>query len=346
MKRILACILAGILCVMPASAVSAKDVQNITWGDGTEAADNSGDSTESAETGDTVDKSQIYLAVGADLTSSQLATVMSLMGLSGTDISGYNVVNVTNSEEHQYLDSYISSSVIGTKSLSSVLVKPAESGHGINVVTHNINYCTEGMYQNALITAGVEDADIIVAAPTSISGTAALIGALKAYAQMTDTSLDTQALDTSLDELVTTGELEEAAAAANGASSEEVEALLSFIKQEIAKRDLSSKEAIEEAVRAAIADYNSGKSTKIELSDDEISKIVSLMEKINDLGLDYDTLIDQAASIYQELGDNITGDDLANALEKNKSAIAGSVVKSFFKGVGDKIVSFFKNLFG
>ena len=42
-----------------------------------------------------------------------------------------------------------------------MLVKPAESGHGINVSTYNINYCTTGMYKNALLTAGVEDADII-----------------------------------------------------------------------------------------------------------------------------------------------------------------------------------------
>ncbi len=337
MKRLLACVLAGILCVMPVSTAAAKDVQDVTWGD-------EGGQTEKKD--DSVDKSQIYLALGSDLTSSQLATVMSLMGLAGTDTSAYNVVNITNAEEHQYLDSYISPSVIGTKSLSSVLVKPAESGHGINVVTHNINYCTEGMYKNALLTAGVEDADIIVAAPTSISGTAALIGALKAYAKMTDTTLNTQALDTSLDELVTTGELEEAAAAANGASSEEVEELLSYIKQEIAKRDLSSKEAIEEAVRESIEDYNKGKSTKIELSDAEIAKIVSLMEKINELGLDYNTLIDQAESLYKKLGDNITGDDIAKVIDENKGAIAGSVAKSFFKGIGDKIVNFFKGLFG
>ncbi len=338
MKKLLAFILAGVLCVMPVSMVAAKDVQDVTWGDENGAAEEKKDNS--------VDKSQIYLALGSDLTNSQLATVMSLMGLNGTDTSGYNVVNITNAEEHQYLDSYISSSVIGTKSLSSVLVKPAESGHGINVVTHNINYCTEGMYKNALLTAGVEDADIIVAAPTSISGTAALIGALKAYAEMTDTTLNTQALDTSLDELVTTGELEAAAAAANGASSEEVEALLGYIKQEIAKRDLSSKEAIEEAVQEAIDAYNSGKSEKIKLSDDEIEKIVSLMEKINALGLDYNTLIDQAESIYKQLGDNITGEDIAKAIDENKGAIAGSVAKSFFKGIGDKIVSFFKGLFG
>ena len=122
-----------------------------------------------------------YLALGSDLNQTQLNTVLELMGLNAADMASYNVVYVTNAEEHEHLDKYIPSSVIGTKSLSSVLVRPAEKGHGVVVTTKNVNYCTTNMYRNALITAGVEDADIIVAAPTQISGTAALIGALKAY---------------------------------------------------------------------------------------------------------------------------------------------------------------------
>ena len=32
------------------------------------------------------------------------------------------------------------------------MVTPAESGHGVMVTTQNINYCTTGMYRNALLT--------------------------------------------------------------------------------------------------------------------------------------------------------------------------------------------------
>ena len=41
------------------------------------------------------------------------------------------------------------------------------------------------MYENALATAGIENADIKVAGPFNISGTAALVGAIKAYENMT-----------------------------------------------------------------------------------------------------------------------------------------------------------------
>lgn len=44
------------------------------------------------------------------------------MGIELTDLDNYDVVYVNNDEEHKYLDSYISKSEIGTRSLSSVLI--------------------------------------------------------------------------------------------------------------------------------------------------------------------------------------------------------------------------------
>ncbi len=331
MKKFVSLVLALTLAAAPVTAY-AEEATIITWG--TEAQP-----VESEEQ----NKSKPFLAMGQNLTSEQQASVLSLMGLAGTDISGYSVVTVSNAEEHQYLDNYISPSLIGTKSLSSVLVRPAESGHGIQVKTYNINYCTEGMYKNALTTAGVTDADIIVAAPTSISGTAALIGALKAYAEMTDTKVNEAALDTSLNELVTTGELEQAI---KGADSEDVEKLLAFVKAEIASADLDTREDIEAAVKKGIDDYNSQNGTNISLTDDQLERIVDVMEKINELGLDYETLLDQAADLYKDMGDNISAENLKDLIEKNKTKIAGSVVKSFFAGVTKSIGDFFKGLFG
>ena len=69
-------------------------------------------------------------------------------------------------------------SVIGSRALSSVLVEGKKDGNGIRVTTKNITYCTPGMYENALATAGIKDADIVVAGPFKISGTAALVGAI------------------------------------------------------------------------------------------------------------------------------------------------------------------------
>ncbi|MCR5650743.1 MAG: DUF1002 domain-containing protein [Lachnospiraceae bacterium] len=343
MKRLSALIISVILCITSVIPVFADDAMKvITFPGQEETKETPAEEVQPAEQQQTQQPAQAsvpYLALGSDLSPEQLASVLTLMGLSGVDISSYSVVYVTNAEEHQYLDSYIDPAVIGTKSLSSVLVRPAESGHGISVATQNITYCTEGMYKNALLTAGVKDADILVVGPAPISGTAALIGALKAYADMTDTKVDEQALDTSLNELVTTGQIEEAL---DGASKEDVEAMIAFIKAEIAGKKLDTREEIEEAVRQAIKDYDGN----IELSEDEIKQIVDLMVKIKDLGLDYNTLLDQAADIYEKFGDKLTAEDLSKMAAQGIMAGLKQKVSDTFTGIFDGIKNFFTGLFG
>ena len=126
-----------------------------------------------------------YLSLGADLNKKEKATVLELLGVEEDELDEYTVVTVTNKDEHEYLDDYLSATVIGTRALSSVLVEKTDKGDGIDVTTKNITYCTEGMYQNALTTAGIEDADVVVAGPFNITGTAALVGAMNAYEDMT-----------------------------------------------------------------------------------------------------------------------------------------------------------------
>lgn len=84
-----------------------------------------------------------YLSLGADLTEDQKATVLSLMGVDASQLDQYDVVYVTNSEEHSYLDSYIASSEIGSRSLSSVVIVKKDSGSGLDIQTKNISFCTE-----------------------------------------------------------------------------------------------------------------------------------------------------------------------------------------------------------
>lgn len=146
-----------------------------------------------------------YLALGANLKEDQKLTVLSLMGIDPANLGQYNVVTVTNEEEHQYLDDYLDASTIGTRALSSVVIVKREKGDGIHIATKNITYCTVGMYKNALATAGLEDADVIVAGPFPLSGTAALIGAMKAYADMENADVDTESLDAAMNEIVVTG---------------------------------------------------------------------------------------------------------------------------------------------
>ncbi len=279
-----------------------------------------------------------FIALGADLSADQKATVLATMGISEADLGDYEIVTTTNKEEHDSLDKYIDPGLIGTKSLSSVLVKPAESGHGVVVTTNNINFCTTNMYRNALITAGVSDADIMVAAPTPISGTAALIGALKAYEKMSGEEVSSAALDTSLNELVTTGELKEAVG-----DDKEAEELIAYIKTVIATNDLNTKEEIEAAIRKGMKDKN------VSLTDQEIAQIVDLMLKVKAMGIDYNVLAEQAEDIYAKYKDDIK----AGTFDINKvdikdlglTKVIGNAITNTAKNIGKGIADFFKGLF-
>lgn len=277
-----------------------------------------------AKTGD-----KKVVALGADLTAEQRAVVLEYMGLDEAALSDCIVISITNDMEHEYLDSYMSSSVIGTKSLSSVLLEPAESGNGVLVSTHNINYCTTGMYRNALLTAGLEDTNVTVVGPTPISGTAALIGAIKGYEEMSGKDIPDSTLDTALDELITMGEIADASG-----HSDEIEELIAYIKGKLANGELQTEEDIRKAIQDAQDKFG------VTLTDEEVQRILDVMNKISKLGLNLDSLLDQASDLYDEFGmDILDNPDQAITYVMKKK------VTEFFTGVKDGIVAFFKGLF-
>ena len=231
-----------------------------------------------------------YLSLGADLNKKEKATVLELLGVEEDELDEYTVVTVTNKDEHEYLDDYLSASVIGTRALSSVLVEKTDKGDGIDVTTKNITYCTEGMYQNALTTAGIEDADVVVAGPFNITGTAALVGAMNAYEDMTGETISEESKDAATNELVVTSELAEELN-----DSEKAEQFLALIKEEVLSADIKDQEDINEVI--GICEQK----MQIELTEEQRQQIAELMEKINGLDLDLDVLKQQASDIYDEL---------------------------------------------
>lgn len=284
------------------------------------------------------DKQDVVVALGADLSEAQRAEVLELMGLTEAELLNCTVISITNAMEHEYLDAYLDASVIGSKSLSSVKITRAASGSGVMVTTKNINYCTTGMYRNALMTAGMEDTEVLVAAPVPISGTAGLIGALKAYEAMADKEISDAALDTALDELITTGELAESIQ--EDAGSDEAEALIAWLKNQIASKELDIGN--EESVREAIAEGE--KIFGVSLTEAEKAQIIELLKKLDSLELNADYLVRQAQSLYEKYGLDIV--ETANeAINEAIGKAVTSAVKGFFQDLADAVSDFFKNLF-
>lgn len=267
-----------------------------------------------------------YISLGADLTKEQKNTVLSLLDVTEEELADYEVIQVTNEDEHDYLDEYLSDSVIGTKALSSVRIEKAEEGKGISVVTKNITYCTSGMYTNALITAGITDAKVTVAGPFNLSGTAALVGAMKAYSTMTGEDLKKENADAATNELVLTGELGQELGA------EKAEELVALVKQRVLDGDVETVEEVKEIIQESAGELD------VKLTAEQEQKLAELLEKIKNLDLDVDKLKQQAEDVYNRLKDlDIDLDQAKGFFEK---------IIQFFTEIAEKIANWLAGLFG
>lgn len=269
-----------------------------------------------------------FISLGKDLSAEQRAYVLSEMGVTEEQLSDYKVIYVSNDMEHSYLDSYIDPSIIGSYSLSCVMVKPNNEGTGIRVTTKNINYCTISMYKNALLTAGVKNADVLVVGPFPISGTAALIGAWKAYEEMVGTELNDIAKDTALEEMIVTGEI------TDNVSDEDKEAvseLIDYIKVEVIANDLTDSEEIKKVIEKAEQEFD------IALASEQKEALLGVMQKISGLDIDPATLLEQAGDLYDKYGSTV--------LAEAKDAINGILTEDVKKSLWDSIKGFFKTLF-
>lgn len=209
------------------------------------------------------------VVLGADLSEEQIETVYQLFGFKRGSVTE---LTVTNAEERSTLEGLVEDSVIGTYAISCVYVRLLEKGSGLSVETHNINYCTVEMYQNALVTAGITDAKIIVASPFEASGTAALTGIYKAYEQITGRSLDEDAKSAGAKELTTTGKLAEQIGGFDATG------IISGLKEKIGETAKMSDEELREEIVGVAAKFG------VTLSDSQIRQIIDLfrsMEKIN-----------------------------------------------------------------
>ena len=250
------------------------------------------------------------------------------MGIAREDLDNYKVVYITNDQEHKYLDSYIDPAVIGSYSLSCVMVKQNTKGSGIRVTTKNINYCTISMYKNALLTAGVEDADVLVVGPFPISGTAALIGAWQAYEEMSGKELKEDAKTAALAEMITIGEISDEV---TDADSDKVEELIEYIKAEVIAKGLTDADDIKDVIKEAQEKFG------ITLTEDQINALVDVMKQIAKLDIDPKKLLEQAGDLYNKYGDTV--------LAEAKNALNGIITDEVKQSFWDAVVGFFKTLF-
>ena len=214
---------------------------------------------------------QSRAVIGADLNPMQADMVYAAFGLRRGDVIE---LTVTNAEERRYLEGFVDSRVIGTRSISSVYVELLPPGSGMSVTTSNISWCTGDMYISALGTAGITDARIVVAAPFEVSGTAALAGVYKAYEDMTGMRLDDLAKLVSTQELTVTGDL------ARQIGSMDSTSIVGDLKLMLNETKNMSDEEIIGVIDGLAGRYN------VSLTDTQKRQLVSLCRSLEQLNPD------------------------------------------------------------
>jgi len=211
------------------------------------------------------------VTMGADLTERQRTAVYDDFGIEEGSVIE---LIVTNKEERSYLEGLVPDGKIGSVALSCIYIKTLPAGSGMSVEIHNINYCTEDMYINALTTAGISDAQVIVSAPFPVSGTGALTGAYKAYEDITGNSLSSLAKAAGAEELVVTGEL------AEYIGSEDATQMITELKSMLDKTQGMTDDEVRAEIKNLASMYN------ISLTNAQLEQVLSLARKLE--GLDSD----------------------------------------------------------
>ena len=264
------------------------------------------------------------VAIAADLDESQIDAVYDVFGIERGNVTE---LTVTNDEVREYLDGLVDESVMGTRSYSCVYIKLLDEGDGLDVSAENVTWCTEEIYANALVTAGVKDAEIIVTAPFDVSGTTALTGIYKAYEDITGEELDETAKEIGTEEMIVTSEL------AEQIGNIDATILVNEIKLMLDElENYTDEELYDEIVRIA-GEYG------ITLTDDQINQLIKLARGLQKM--DSSVLLENVENIQGKLK------DLVGKIEGAGSQSEG--IRAFFANIGDffkTIGDFFKDILG
>lgn len=268
-----------------------------------------------------MDEGERRVALGADLTDEQRTEAIEFFGVAGEDIP---LITVTNKDERQYFEGKLPDKKLGHVALSSIYIKATAPGTGLRITTHNINYCTAEMYENALVSAGITDAEIMIWAPRPISGTAALTGIYKAYEDMTGRMLDEAAKDLGIEELIATGEL------AEYIGSEEALSIIRDIKKILDETRNMSDEDVMTRINEIADEYEA------ELTEEQAKQIFTLARMFEGLS---------AEEIQQRLVNMAKAAQKANDFKETVQSVIRTIGE-FLETVGRFFAEIWEKWFG
>lgn len=232
--------------------------------------------------------------------------------------AGIEPIITTAADEDKYLGDAVPQAQRGGGMYSSARIKLTD-GTGLDIKTENVTWVTEDMYANALVTAGVTDADIYITSPIRVTGTSALTGIMKAYDQTaaeTGIQLSEERKDLAQEELAVTSEI------GKTVGQEDVAELMNEIKAEIANKAPETNIEIRDIVIQVLNQNN------VQLSDTQLTQLTTLFENMQQANLDWGAISN---------GLQGAGQDVQAFLETEE-------VQGFFARLFEALSNFFKSL--
>jgi len=232
--------------------------------------------------------------------------------------AGIEPIITTAADEDKYLGDAVPQAQRGGGMYSSARIKLTD-GTGLDIKTENVTWVTEDMYANALVTAGVTDADIYITSPIRVTGTSALTGIMKAYDQTaaeTGIQLSEERKDLAQEELAVTSEI------GKTVGQEDVAGLMNEIKAEIANKAPETNIEIRDIVIQVLNQNN------VQLSDTQLTQLTTLFENMQQANLDWGAISN---------GLQGAGQDVQAFLETEE-------VQGFFARLFEALSNFFKSL--
>ncbi|MGL4773415.1 MAG: DUF1002 domain-containing protein [Clostridium sp.] len=262
------------------------------------------------------------VTLGANLSQSQKQTMLDYFGVKENEVV---LLEVNNQEERKYLEGIASEQQIGTKTFSCAFVEPTKKGSGINVKTANITWVTSSMVATTLSTAGITDANCVIASVFPVSGTGALTGIMKAFEDATGENLDEEKKEIASEELIITGDL------GNDIGQDKATGVINDIKTEIIKNNTKDTTQIAQTIVNVTNNYN------VTISNDQQKEIEELMQKISKQDYNYKDMKKTLNNVKKNVEES-----LKEAGEKVDKGFFDSI-KEWFSGVGDWFTGLFNN---
>lgn len=263
------------------------------------------------------------VTLGADLTDAQKQTMMKYFNVSSDQVQ---VMTITNQDEHNHLDNIAPQEQIGSHTLSCAYVKPTQSG-GIKVRTANLNWVTGNMIATTLSTSGVKNCEVVAACPMEVSGTGALTGIQMAYEKASGEKLDETKTKLANQEIVTTGEL------ADKVGKNEATTVVNQSKMDVIQNNVQNADEIQNIV------INVAEQNNISVSQDDIDKIVSLLEQIAQQDYNYDDVKETLEQVDANTTGKSSSDDTLDGESSDDTVeVDGDSSEDIVNNVDDSVL--------